>query len=271
MASFQDPLPTEPAASAETLPPSPPPSPVRDPVWGGRDVIVLTLVAFFSLLLCGLVIGIYAAAFYPKQKPQDVAGMPLISILAQALTSAILLGAMYRIVARRYGSPFWKSVRWSWPKGSLAFLCVTTGVAMALVVDLVSALAPMPKSLPIYRLFGTAASAYALAGYGILIAPIIEELFFRGFLFPVLARRGRVPAAVVLTSLAFMLIHVSQLAGEWVPLLILFFVGMAFTLARAWSGSVAVSYLLHLGYNFTLFAGLFFATDSFRHMERMGQ
>ena len=271
MASFQDPLPAEQPAFAEAPPPGPQPSPIRDPIWSGGDVVVLTVIAFFSLLLCGLVIAVYVAAFYPKQKPEDVAGMPLISILAQAFSSAVVLGAMYGMVARRYRSPFWESVRWSWPQGSRAFLCVITGAGMALVVDFVSALAPIPKSLPIYKLFSTTASAYALAGYGILVAPVIEELFFRGFLFPVLARRGRVAAAVVLTSLAFMLIHVSQLAGEWIPLVILFFVGMAFTLARAWSGSVAVSYLLHLGYNLTLFAGLFFATDYFRHMERMSQ
>jgi hypothetical protein len=250
---------------------SPPSPPARDPVWSGRDVVVLAGIAFVTLLFCFVVIGIYIAVFYPKQKPGDVAGMPVISILAQALTSAILLGAMYGMVVRRYRSPFWASVRWSWPKGSLAFLCCTVGVAMALLVDFASALAPIPRSLPIYELFKTTTSAYALAGYGILVAPVIEELFFRGFLFPVLARRSGVPAAVLLTSLAFMLIHASQLAGAWVPLLILFLVGMAFTLARAWSGSVAVPYLMHLAYNATLFAGLFYATDYFRHMERMSQ
>jgi hypothetical protein len=250
---------------------SPSTPPPRDPIWSGRDVVVLTLIALFTLILCGLVIGIYVAALYPKQKPEEVAGMPLISILAQALTSTVLLGAMYGMVARRYRSPFWESVRWRWPKGSLAILWCSAGVAAALLVDYLSALAPIPKSLPIYKLFGSTASAYALAGYGILVAPVIEELFFRGFLFPVLARRSGVPLAVVLTSLAFMLIHTSQLAGAWAPLLILFFVGVAFTSARAWSGSVAVPYLMHLGYNLTLFGGLFFATDYFRHMEKMSQ
>ena len=263
--------PENPVVSEATAPAAAPLLPTRDPVWTGRDVAVLVLVAFYTLIFCVVVIGVCVAAFYPKQKPEDVAGMPVIAILAQALASAALLGAMYGMVVRRYRSPFWASVRWRWPKGSLALLSCTAGVAMALLVDFVAALAPIPKSLPIYKLFGTTASAYALAGYGILIAPVIEELFFRGFLFPVLARRSGVSAAVVLTSLAFMLIHVSQLAGAWLPLLILFLVGMAFTLARAWSGSVAVSYLMHLAYNATLFAGLFFATGYFRHMERMGQ
>jgi membrane protease YdiL (CAAX protease family) len=270
MASFQDPLPAEPAAAGETLPPSPPPPP-RDPVWSGGDVFVLVLVAFLALVLCGIVIGFYIAATHPKQKPEEVAGMPLISILAQTFTSAAVFAFMYWMVVRRYRSRFWEAVRWRWPEGSMALLCAAGGMTMALLVDFASSLVPVPKSLPIYKLFGTTASAYALAGYGILLAPVIEELFFRGFLYPVLARRSGVPAAVLLTSLGFMLIHASQLAGAWVPLLILFFVGLTFTLARASTGSVAVPYLTHIGYNATLFTGLFLSTDFFRHMERMGQ
>lgn len=247
------------------------PPPARDPVWSGGDVLVLALVAFFALIFCGVMIGLYVATVHPKQKPEEVAGMPVISILAQTFTSAAVFGAMYWMVVRRYRSRFWGAVRWKWPAGSLGFLCATGGVAIALLVDFASTLAPVPKSLPIYKLFGTTASAYALAGYGILLAPVIEELFFRGFLYPVLARRKGVPLAVLLTSVAFMLIHVSQLAGAWLPLVILFFVGTAFTLARAWTGSVAVPYLMHVAYNATLFAGLFLSTGYFQHMERMSR
>lgn len=263
MASSENPIPVEAPPQA--------PTPARDPVWTGRDVLVLILVALFALIFCGVLIGLYVAAFHPKQKPEEVAGMPVISILAQALTSVAVFGAMYWTVVRRYRSPFWDSLRWKWPAGALGLLCAAGGVAVALLVDFTSSFAPIPKSLPIYKLFGTTASAYAMAGYGILLAPAIEELFFRGFLFPVLARRSGVPAAVLLTSLAFTLIHASQLAGAWLPLLILFFVGLAFTLARAWTGSVAVPYLMHLGYNVTLFAGLFFSTGFFQHMDRMGR
>ncbi|MGH9493010.1 MAG: lysostaphin resistance A-like protein [Terriglobales bacterium] len=260
MASPQNPIPAE-----------VPLSPARDPVWTGRDVVALVLIAFFTLIFCGVVIGVYVAAVYPKQKPEEVAGMPVISILAQTVTSALVLAAMYWMVVRRYRSRFWSAVRWSWPAHQHALLYAFGGVTMALLVDLASSLAPMPKSLPIYKLFGTTASAYALAAYGVLVAPWVEELFFRGFLYPVLARRLGLPAAVLLASFAFMLIHISQLGGAWLPLLILFCVGTIFTLARAWTGSVAVPFVIHTFYNATLFAGLFFSTGYFRHMERMTQ
>ena len=65
MASPENPIVVEP----------PPPPPPRDPVWSGRDVLVLVLVAFFALVFCGIVIGLYVAAVHPKQKPEEVAEM----------------------------------------------------------------------------------------------------------------------------------------------------------------------------------------------------
>jgi ABC-type tungstate transport system substrate-binding protein len=78
-----------------------------------------------------------------------------------------------------------------------------------------------------------------------------------------------VPVGAVLTSLAFAFIHQSQLAHAWAPLLLLFLVGLALTIIRARTGSVAASFLAHVGYNGTLFALLYFGTDHFRHLERM--
>jgi membrane protease YdiL (CAAX protease family) len=61
------------------------------------------------------------------------------------------------------------------------------------------------------------------------------------------------------------------LAHAWAPLLILFIVGLVFTLARVVTRNVAPGFLMHVGYNFTLFGLLYIATDHFRHMERMLQ
>ena len=41
------------------------------------------------------------------------------------------------------------------------------------------------------------------------------------------------------------------------------------TAGRERRGSVAASFLMHCGYNFTLFAMLWFATDHFRHLEKV--
>jgi membrane protease YdiL (CAAX protease family) len=57
----------------------------------------------------------------------------------------------------------------------------------------------------------------------------------------------------------------------WGPLLVIFLVGLALTIVRAKKDSVAASLLMHIGYNGTLSALMFVATDGFRHLEKLNQ
>jgi hypothetical protein len=144
------------------------------------------------------------------------------------------------------------------------------GVALALLVQSASALLPIPKSLPIDRYFRDMLGAYLMAAFGLTFAPLVEELFFRGFLYPALARRWGLAAGVVVTSALFAMIHASQLAHAWAPLLLLFFVGIVLTVVRARTHSVATTLLIHVGYNGTLFGMLYLASEHFRHFEKLG-
>ncbi len=85
-----------------------------------------------------------------------------------------------------------------------------------------------------------------------LVAPIAEEVFFRGFVFGAIddGRWGRRRAlAFVLASGLFALAHVAQGWGNWGGLLAVAVAGIAFTLLRMLSGSTLVAALAHLVYN----------------------
>ena len=99
----------------------------------------------------------------------------------------------------------------------------------------------------------------------------MEELFFRGFLYPVLARRLGLPVAVFLTAFAFALLHGAQLMFAWGPVLVIFLVGMVLTMVRARTNSVAASVLIHTAYNGTIAVAMFLATNGFRHLEKLNQ
>ena len=61
------------------------------------------------------------------------------------------------------------------------------GVALSLVVQLLSNYLPIPKTLPIDDFFRTPADVWLVALFGTFLAPVFEELAFRGFLLPSLA------------------------------------------------------------------------------------
>ena len=149
----------------------------------------------------------------------------------QAAAYVVVVLFMYLLVRRVYRRRFWAAVQWRWPASAWTYLL--SGIALALVVQFSSALLPIPKSLPIEQLFRNPTSAYLLAVFGISFAPLVEELFFRGFLYPVVARRLGATAGIVLTAAAFAIIHESQLGHSWGPLLLLFAVGVVLTWTRA--------------------------------------
>jgi hypothetical protein len=130
---------------------------------------------------------------------------------------------------------------------------------------------PIPKELPIDKFFQTPAEAWALGILSITLAPLMEELFFRGFLYPVLARSLGFPVSVFLTALGFALLHGAQLMFSWGPVLVIFLVGLVLTMVRAKTNSVAAGVLIHMAYNATITVAMFAATDGFRHLERLNQ
>jgi hypothetical protein len=258
-----NPLP-EPPALAETAPATLPP---REPVWNGWDVMAIVMVAIVGIFLFGTAIGVVLSikGGLPAAKSPQATRVILAS---QFLAYILVLVAMRTIISRQYHRRFAEAVRWRWPeRGWSAYLL--GGVFLAVAVQLISTLLPIPKSLPIDIYFQDRASAYIMTFFGVSMAPLVEELFFRGFLYPLLARRLGLAAGVLLTAAGFAMMHASQLASAWAPLLILFVVGLVLTLVRVRTQSVASSFLMHVGYNATLFFVLFVATDRFRHLERL--
>jgi membrane protease YdiL (CAAX protease family) len=61
------------------------------------------------------------------------------------------------------------------------------------------------------------------------------------------------------------------LGFAWGPLLVIFLVGLALTVTRAATKSVAPGFLIHVAYNSTISVLLFAGTDGFRHLERLSQ
>ena len=122
-----------------------------------------------------------------------------------------------------------------------------------------------------------------LMGMAVLVAPLVEETIFRGYLYPVLARiisaiahffgmefslaiRTGVASSILLTGILFGLMHGPQLGDNWALVSLLAVVGVIFTFARAWTGSVFASFFLHLGYNSMIAISSIIATKGFTQM-----
>ncbi len=230
-------------------------------------IAALTLVMIFVFVLT--VMFSAQKMLYPKLSIMEVAKFPLVSVFAQLGAYLVVLAFMYT-VATKGGDNFWKAISWNWPsRHAVAYL--VAGVFFSVVLQGLARLLPMPKSLPIDKFFQTPLDAWVLTIFGMTLAPMVEELFFRGFLYPVLARRLGVFFAVFLTAVAFCSIHVAQLGRSWGPVLIVFLIGLALTIIRAVTKSVAAGMLTHMAYNGTISVLVFWASGGFRHLDRITQ
>lgn len=92
-----------------------------------------------------------------------------------------------------------------------------------------------------------------LAGTAILVAPIVEEIFFRRVLFGFMAPRISWIPALVVTSLAFGLIHadLKNLPG-------LIALGVGFQLVYVWQKSLYPAIIMHMTNNIFAIAALVF-------------
>ena len=99
-----------------------------------------------------------------------------------------LVGALYLVIVWRYGEPFWSSLGWTFPI-PYAFLLLATGPALAVALSALGVLLRAPlDSSQIEVLIKSRASLAAIILFGVVLAPIFEEMLFRGFLLPLLVR-----------------------------------------------------------------------------------
>jgi membrane protease YdiL (CAAX protease family) len=235
------------------------------PPWSGWDVALIVFI-FVLALLGASAVGIALA--YQRGLPLDkLVTEARYVVPMQIFAYVATLVAMGLIARYSYHLHFWRAVEWNWPPAKLALAMLAAGAPLALILQEVQNQLPAPQSPPLEKFFRTPGDVYLMGILALAAAPLMEELFFRGLLYPVLRRWG-VAIGVVLTAAVFALVHGSQYAWGWSAMLILFIVGLVLTTVRAGLRSVAAGFLLHFGYNLTLFVVLYFTSDHFRHLER---
>jgi len=138
---------------------------------------------------------------------------------------------------------------------------------MFFALGLLQNLLPMPKDTPFAHLFDRPRDAYLLSIIAVTLGPLMEELFFRGFMYPVIARRMGVAWGIGLTALPFGLIHLPQYGWAWGAALVIFLVGVVCGVVRGVTKSVGASFLVHAGFNGTQMLLALVATHGFKHME----
>jgi membrane protease YdiL (CAAX protease family) len=243
--------------------------------WGWLELGIFLVFGIFSFLVIYAVASIYLLTRYrmtPQQLQDFFSSNAAYTVLFEIAWSLCLLGFLILMIRVYHGQRFWLSIGWrKFPASStnltsMILLCIFGGTTLAFSVGFLSRLVETNAHVPMQDLFQSRTNVLWLMCYGILFAPFWEETLFRGFIYPVFARKWGIPAGVFLTGVLFGAMHAAQLWGGWGQIALLTFVGIALTWARARSGTVAASFLVHITYNTILFGVFFLGTQGLHHL-----
>jgi membrane protease YdiL (CAAX protease family) len=228
--------------------------------WGWMEVLLFVVLGVVGSVAVTWGLAQAAVHFFGAHST-DVFGdtmsttKSVVVLISQALLDAGAILYLYLMLHARTSEPFWQAIGWREMRpgaGTIrhsAIQFLAGGAVMALVVTFVGGFLNSKETLPIEGLLKARVSMLLFAILGVLVAPLVEETIFRGFLYPVVARRIGVGAGIAVTGTLFGLMHMVQLWGGWGQIALLIFVGVMLTWVRARTGTVAASYFVHLGYN----------------------
>ena len=239
----------DPQAFDDFNPPDPPEQP-RSP-WSMMDLVVFGV--FFGLTVLLLPAGVIQIwrIFNPELHLSDLTATD--QVLLQGVMNLVIVGFIAFLVKVVHRQSFLATIHWFKNHQFGTGFLISLGATLAVSVLIVSSFFPSGEPPPIERLLKSTTAIYVFALFGIAVAPLFEEIIFRGFLFKVLDDTRGHGTAVSATAILFALLHLPQLWGSWAGVALIFVVGYILSFIRQRSNSLIPSFIIHTSYNTMLF------------------
>ncbi|HML16559.1 MAG TPA: type II CAAX endopeptidase family protein [Bryobacteraceae bacterium] len=216
----------------------------QEPFWTYEDLA----------LFLGSLLPIYVVAAMVLRLAH-VASNALNELTLQSLIYALTMAMLYLLIAGRHGQPFWRSLGWKLSYRGV-WICLPAGPVLALAMAKLGEWLHTPAiPSPLEGFISDRKSLVVLMIFVTVIGPIWEELLFRGFLYPLLAKSVGPWLGIVLSAIPFALLHGAQNQWSWQYVLLIFIAGCVFGYTRYKTGSTAAAAIVHAGYNVLYFAG----------------
>ncbi|MBI4470352.1 MAG: CPBP family intramembrane metalloprotease [Acidobacteria bacterium] len=221
-------------------------------VWAFFTFAILLLPSVGVILAMGL--G-YVHLSGPAEKLLYDPRVILVCIISAFVAHLLTLGVGWGVVTRFRRRSFAEAVGWEWhPRFRWLHAAGCVLVFFGIVFSLSHVLPGGETEFD--RLLETSATVrIVIATLAVVTAPLVEELVYRGILYPAVeARFGKVKA-VLGVSMLFAGVHFQQYGGSLLILVSITLLSLLLTGVRAWTGRLLPSYAIHLLYN-TAVAGL---------------
>lgn len=191
----------------------------------------------------------------PGAQPPDLERLNVVALIASMVVQLTLAAAVFAVLAPRvnlvefFGLRWagWRRVFWLAPGGLVLTWIFAALLEQAGYIQWIEQLLGEPPVQEAVMLLQTSRDPILLGVMMVavvVVAPLTEELLFRGYLYPVLKRFSGVSFSCVLSGLIFATAH-----GELAALPTLFFLGMLLAVLYERTGSIWAPVGLHALFN----------------------
>ena len=218
------------------------------------SVLVLAVVPLLVLVpyLVYKLVTVGQAAILPEAMKSDKMIL-FYSVVGIVPAHLLTLYLAYLVVTEGGRRPFWKTLGWEWPRETTPTTVTLLSVLIAIVLygfawGMTTLYGGEKTELDlliessIYTRIATAFIAFATA-------PLIEEVVYRGVVYPAVQRLVGTGFAIAVVSMLFAGVHVWQYRSNIAVILVITLLSVTLTVARAVTGKLLPSFIIHLIFN----------------------
>lgn len=177
----------------------------------------------------------------------------LLSIVGIVPAHLVTLFLAWILVTRKGRYPFWERLKFSWPPTIAPWagfgLCFVIAVVLLGLGLLVTSFLGGGKTDLDKLIESSFQARIATAIVAVLTAPIVEEIVYRGVLYPAIQRITGMTWAIAIVSLMFAGVHVLQYRNNIGVILVITLLSVTLTTIRAYTDRLLPTVVVHLIFN----------------------
>lgn len=227
-----------------------------DPPWGVLKGLFTWLLSIACLVFVPLLVVVpyivYLAATSGMPRAEDLATdktILFLSILA-VVPAHLLTFAVAWVVVTKWGDyPFWEALGFTWPASFGPWKSTGLAVALLIVGGGITWLYGGSKTQLDQLIESSYQARLVTAFLAAATGPFVEELVYRGVLYPALQRVMGVGLAIAIVSIMFAGVHLFQYYNNLAVIGVILLLSVTLTLVRAKTGKLLPAFMIHLVFN----------------------
>jgi uncharacterized protein len=219
-------------------------------IWTTSIGLLLFVPVFFAVPFI-IYASIKAGSFYPEIVTST--GVLFVSVAAILPAHLLTLFVTRKIVTEGKPYSFWKAIDFEWPQNThpviVTLICILLAAILLGFAYLVTSLYGGGKTDLDLLIESSMYTRVATAVVALVTAPLVEEVIYRGVLYPAVEKAAGMGIAIAVISLLFAGVHVLQYKNNISVILMITLLSIVLTVARAITGTMLPSFIIHLVFN----------------------